>query len=275
MCDLITCGLESDSDRPLPTATLEQRRAFLKGLASLPLAVVLADPILAQAAGEKLQKVSIQTEKGGSASGYVALPDKANAPTLLLIHEWWGLNDQIKAVANEFARMGFVALAVDLYQGKVATNREEAQAYRTEMDQDWATDALVSWVSWLRKHDGGNGKVGTVGWCFGGGWSLNCSLATPVDATVVYYGDVKKEPADLTSLQGPVLGHFGTQDKWINAEMVGGFEKAMAEAGKTDLTVHWYEANHAFANPTGARYDEENAKLAWSRTMEFLNRHLG
>ncbi|MES9846614.1 MAG: dienelactone hydrolase family protein [Candidatus Sedimenticola sp. PURPLELP] len=275
MCDLYSCGSESSSQRPLPTVSLDERRAFLQGLATLPLAVILADPLLAQAAGESVEEVSITLASGKTARAVVALPEGvASAPTVLLIHEWWGLNDQIKAVTREFAQQGFIALAVDLYNGKVATSREEAQAYRKGMDSKWATEALVGWVDWLRKHDKGNGKVGTLGWCFGGGWSLNASLATPVDATVVYYGNVKKSAGDLASLQSPLLGHFGTQDKWINAEMVDGFEKAMTEAGKSDLTVHWYEANHAFANPTGARYDEDDAKLSWERTMTFLHKHL-
>jgi carboxymethylenebutenolidase len=100
-------------------------------------------------------------------------------------------------------------------------------------------------------------------------------LADPVDATVVYYGNVAKSADELKSLQGPLLGHFGTLDKNINRQMVEGFQKAAVEAGKQDqITVHWYEADHAFANPSGARYDVEDAKLAWERTMEFLRQNL-
>ncbi len=117
------------------------------------------------------------------------------------------------------------------------------------------------------------GKVGTVGWCFGGGWSLNTALARPVDATVAYYGRVNKSAADLASLDGPVLGHFATRDNWINADMVGGFEAAMDDAGKI-YTNHWYEADHAFANPTQPRYDAEDAALSWDRTLAFLAANL-
>lgn len=137
-----------------------------------------------------------------------------------------------------------------------------------------ATEELVAWVQWLREHESSSGKVGTVGWCFGGGWSLNASLATPVDATVIYYGNVKKSAEQLRTLWSPVLGHFATMDKRINRKMVGGFEQAMTTAGKVDLTVHWYEADHAFANPSGGRYDAEDAKLAWSRTLAFFKKHL-
>lgn len=276
MCDAHSCGGgDGGARRRRPAVTLEKRRAFLQGLASLPLVVVLAEPMLARAAGNTLEKVTIRTRSGDAASGFLALPAASPAPAVLLIHEWWGLNDQIKAVASELAQQGFVALAADLYDGSVATTPAEARRYMSSMDPERATQALVAWIDWLRGHPKGNGKVGTVGWCFGGGWSLNASIAAPVDATVIYYGDVRRSAAELASLQGPVMGHFGTLDARIDAEMVGGFQKAMAEAGKTRPEVYWYVADHAFANPSGARYDEEDAKLAWARTLAFFYRHLG
>lgn len=276
MCDQYGCG-HQNSDKPLPTASTEQRRAFLKGMATLPLAVVLADAGLAQAAGERLEKVSLALPGGKSAAAWLAVPPElgeGKAPTVVLIHEWWGLNDQIKAVAAELAELGFIALAVDLYGGKVGTTREEANALRLALDPELATQTLSGWIDWLRQHPSSTGKVATLGWCFGGGWSLNASLATPVDATVIYYGNVVKTAAELAPLAGPVLGHFGTLDNNINEAMVGGFERAMAAAGK-ELTVHWYTADHAFANPTGARYDADDAALAWSRTVAFLHKTLG
>lgn len=273
MCDMISCGSQPDAGARL-AVTAVQRRAFLQGLISLPLATVLAHPTLAKAAGDKLSSVTVKTASGGTGRGVVALPATTPAPTVVLIHEWWGLNDQIKAVAAEFAKEGYVALAVDLYGGKVGSTRDEARALMQAVNPKSATDELVAWVQWLREHQSSNGKVGTVGWCFGGGWSLNASLATPVDATVIYYGNVQKNTEQLRTLQGPVLGHFATLDKWINRKMVGGFEQAMTTAGKADLTVHWYEADHAFANPSGGRYDAEDAKLSWSRTLAFFKEHL-
>ncbi len=273
MCDLESCGV-SDSEIKPTRVTKQQRRAFLKGLASLPLAAVLADPVLAQAAGNSLTPVMQKTGSGKDIKAFVAVPDKTPAPCVLLIHEWWGLNDQIKSVAAEFAKQGFIALAVDLYQGKLATTRNDARAYMQNMDRRLATETLITWVDWLRAHPQSNSKVGTVGWCFGGSWSLNASLAAPVDATVIYYGNVRKQAGQLKSLKGPVLGHFGTLDTYINANMVNGFENAMRAAGKTQLSVYWYTANHAFANPTGASYDAADAKLAWSRTLDFFKENL-
>ena len=113
-----------------------------------------------------------------------------------------------------------------------------------------------------------------MGWCFGGGWAINAAIATPVEATVIYYGRLPQSAKDVQPVKGPVLGHFAEQDKFIDHPMVAGFEKAMKEAGKP-LTVHWYDADHAFANPTGVNYDSDDAQVAWQRTLEFLKEALG
>lgn len=274
MCDLHGCGTQT----PLPPIPLssQQRRLFLQGLAALPLATVLSYPELAQAAAASTQDASFKLEMGDEVKASVALPASTDkAPAVLLIHEWWGLNDQIKAVAAELANLGYLAIAVDLYDGKLATSPDEAKELMGKLDPEKATETMKGWVDWAKKHERCSGKVATLGWCFGGGWSLNTSVATPVDATVIYYGRVEKSVDDLKKLAGPVMGHFGKLDKSINEEMVKGFEKNMEAAGKTEaLTVYWYDADHAFANPTGARYDEANAKLAWERTTDFLNMNL-
>ncbi|MCB1478598.1 MAG: dienelactone hydrolase family protein [Tepidamorphaceae bacterium] len=273
MCTIDGCG----SHRNMPPITVSEpdRRAFLAGLASLPLATVLAFPDLAHAQAERTEPLVIGSPDGEPASGVIAMPDKLPAPAVVLIHEWWGLNDQIKAVAAELANLGYIAYAIDLYGGEIATTPDEALSLVQRVDADKATSQFRAAIEHLRKHKDSNGKVATMGWCFGGGWSLNASIATPVDATVIYYGRVTRSAEDLKRLKGPVLGHFGTLDKNINAEMVGGFEQAMKEAGKAaSLTVNWYEADHAFANPTGARYDADDARLAWERTQAFLKENL-
>ncbi len=254
------------------------RRQVLTSLAAAPfagltLAAVLADPNLARAAAVGLEEVSLTTAGGKRVSAALAAPAKTPAAAIVLIHEWWGLNDQIKAVAAEFAREGYVALAIDLHGGQVADTRDGARALTQAVDGTEATDTLVSWIAWLRKRGDTTGKTGTVGWCFGGGWSLSASIAAPVDATVIYYGRVNHAPESLTSLKGPVLGHFATRDQRINREMVGGFENAMGAARK-QVTSHWYEADHGFANPTSARYDQADAQLAWQRTMAFFKENL-
>ena len=251
---------------------MSTRRELLIGGAALPLATVLASPGLARAAAESTREVHLTLGDGARVGGALAQPEGEGMGRagILLIHEWWGLNDQIRTVAVEFARLGYVALAADLYGGKSATTPDEARSLMRAVDGDLATRTLVGWVDWLRRHEASSGKAATIGWCFGGGWSLNASIATPVDATVVYYGNVKKTAEEVASLHGPVLGHYATEDQWIDARMVAGFEASMREAGKS-VTSHWYEAKHGFANPTTARYDEADAKLAWERTIAFLD----
>jgi len=253
------------------------RRSFLGVAAGLPLATVLADPRLARAAADSLSTVEINTKRGRKVSGALALPAQLPAPAVMLIHEWWGLNDQIKAVAAELAQQGYVALAADVYKGKVADTPEQAREYMGGVEGEEALDTLVSWTDYLKvgqeKAGRTTGKVATIGWCFGGGWSLNTAIATPTDGCVVYYGRVNKSAEELKSLACPVLGHFATEDQWINREMVQGFEATMDKAGKA-YEVYWYEADHAFANPTGARYDAADAKLAWQRTSDYLGETL-
>ena len=250
------------------------RRSVLKGIAGLPIAAVLADPRLARAAAAGLENVSITTAGGAGVSAALALPAATPAPAVLLIHEWWGLNDQIKSVARAFADQGYAALAIDLYDGKVADNAGDARAYMGQVQDSRATDTIAGWIDWLLARAETTAKLGTVGWCFGGGWSLNASLTRPADATVIYYGRLVNDSRRLAGLKGPVLGHYASNDKWINRAMVDGFEKAMTAAGKP-FTSHWYEADHAFANPTSARYDQEDAALAWQRTLAFFEAHLG
>ena len=242
-------------------------------LAGFPLAATLADPKLARAAVANLHDYTINTPQGRRVNGALAMPIGVPAPTVILIHDGWGLNDQIKTVTAEYGRQGYLAVAVDLMAGSVATTTEEARALTRSVDPAAATDTLAGWIEWLRVHDASNRKIGTVGWCFGGGWALNASIATPVEATVIYYGRVTRVAGDLRKLKGPVLGHFATRDRFVGAAMVTAWEQAMNEAGKAYET-HWYDADRGFANPTSARYDETDARLAWGRTLAFLGKHL-
>lgn len=246
------------------------RRSALKGLAAAPLASILGRAELTRAAADTLQIVATHTAAGKRVNAALAMPEKQARGAVLLIHEWWGLNSQIKVVAHELARQGYLALAADLFDGKVTTDRNTARLLTQSIDDEVAAQTLVAWIEWLRAQSGIE-RVATLGWCFGGGWSLNVSLRTRVDATVIYYGRVDKPAAELAALQGPVLGHFATRDIWINTDMVGKFEAAMDVAAKA-YASHWYEAQHAFANPSTASYDADDAKLAWSRTLAFLDR---
>jgi carboxymethylenebutenolidase len=249
------------------------RRSMIKGAAGLPLAAILADPALAQAVAAGLQEVSLTTKGGLNVKAALALPAKVPAPGILLVHENRGLNDYLKTMAAELAKAGYVALAVDLFKGKLPATPEETRAAMGAVVPAEATDTLTSWLDWLKRQSQVDGKLATIGWCFGGGWSLNASLAYPVDATVVYYGNVAKTADQLKALKGPVLGHFATRDAWITPAMAEGFVKAMAAAGKK-LESHNYEADHAFANPSHANYAQGPAKESWERTLAFLKANL-
>ena len=274
MCTLDGCN--DGQDLPPIPVTSKERRLFLAGLASLPLATVLSHPELAAAqAAARTAPMDVELPDGTIARGVVAMPETTPAPAVVLIHEWWGLNDQIRSVAAELANLGYVAYAIDLYDGRVAATPEEARTLVGEVDAERAGAQLVGAIEAMRLHEDSTGKVATLGWCFGGGWSINAAMAADLDAAVVYYGTLPQTVEQVAGIDAPVLGHFGTEDDSIDEVMVGGFERAMDAAGKGEaLEVHWYTAGHAFANPTGARYDADDAALAWSRTQAFLARHL-
>ncbi len=252
---------------------ITRRRLMAAGAAGLPLAAILADPKLAALADEIVDTVSTTIPSGSTVRAALAVPQAVPVGAVVLVHEWWGLNDQMKSMAVECARQGYVGLAIDLYGGKVGSNPDEAKALMGAVDPVAANDTLVAWVEWLRREPRVNNKVATVGWCFGGGWALNASISTPTEATVIYYGRVERDVQDLERLYGPVLGHFAERDQWINHAMVDPFVARMQEAQKS-VKVYWYDADHAFANPTGDHYDQEDAQLAWQRTLDFLGRHV-
>jgi carboxymethylenebutenolidase len=249
------------------------RRTVLAALAGLPLAKVLADPTLAQAAAETTRPQQITTAGGRLVGAALGRPAQMPAPAVLLVHEWWGLNDQMRTMAAELAQHGYLALAVDLFGGRVATTPEDAKAQTEKLDPLVAEDILASWLQWLGNHQDSNRRLATLGWCFGGGWALKAATYRPVDATVVYYGRVDLPAEQLARLKGPVLGHFGRRDTFVTPKVVDAFETAMKQVGKP-YQVYWYDAGHAFANPSGNTWDSDAAQLAWKRTLEFLGKRL-
>ncbi len=222
----------------------------------------------------KTTDIELKLASGRSVRAALARPAAAKAPGLLLIHEWWGLNDEMRDVAARMADAGYLALSVDLFEGQVATEPTRARALMTGVDAAKSTETMVGWAGWMRKDAACNGKVGALGFCMGGAWALNTALATPLDAAVIFYGNCKKSAAELSSLKGPVQGHFGRLDQGITVEMAEGFRDALKAAGKSG-EIHIYEANHAFARVGGPNFHQASADLAWKRTLEFLKKHLG
>jgi carboxymethylenebutenolidase len=210
--------------------------------------------------------------------GYLARPAEATGSAVLVIHEWWGLNDNIRTMARRLADAGHLALAVDLYEGEVAADRESARRLATRAREQTARgeENMRQALAYLRNQADAE-KVGVIGWCFGGGWSLATALLEPdgIDATVIYYGRLVTDEAALAPLSSPLLGIFGALDQGIPVETVREFEAALDSLGK-DAAIHVYEdADHAFANPTGTRYQAEAAEDAWAKTVAFFAEHLG
>ncbi|MEX1023699.1 MAG: dienelactone hydrolase family protein [Planctomycetota bacterium] len=214
-----------------------------------------------------------QIEVAG-ARGYLSLPREIETlGGIVVIHEWWGLNEHIKHWTDRLAADGYAALAIDLYGGTIATTRDEALAAMQAVDAEAALATLRAARAYLVEKQGVE-RTASIGWCFGGGWSLKLAIAEPeLDAAVVYYGQLIDDPAVLTSIEAPVLGVFGNDDSSIPVSAVDAFAKAMEKAGKS-LELHRYDAEHAFANPSSARYDEEHAAAAWRATRGFLAREL-
>lgn len=240
-------------------------------------------PVASGAAGEIQAKVVGEsvvyaTVDGDEVTGYLARPVGAEGPLpgLIVIQEWWGLNDNIRSMTEKLAGEGYLALAVDLYQGEVAENRDQASALvRQAMDRaESLEDNLRQAHAFLRAQ--GAPAVGSIGWCFGGGWSLQTALALgeDLDAAVIYYGRLVTDPDELSSLSAPILGIFGGLDDGIPVESVREFEAALESIGHP-AQIHVYpDADHAFANPSGTRYNAEAAEDAWGKTVAFLAEHL-
>src|SRR3954471_2843603 len=212
---------------------------------------------------------------GKTAKAYFARPNGQIKGAILVLHEWWGLNDWVKHQADELANLGYLALAVDLYKGKVATDPQTAQKLMGAKDEKWGDEVEEAGLEWLHKNASGK-KVATIGWCMGGGESLNSTLHDPkdVDATVMYYGMPVTDVAKLKTMKGPILGIWANQDGWITPDKVKQFDQALTEAG-IQHEFHAYDADHAFANPSGGKYNPPAAKDAWEKTKDFLAKNLG
>ncbi|MFQ5573063.1 MAG: alpha/beta fold hydrolase, partial [Nitrosopumilaceae archaeon] len=210
-----------------------------------------------------------------NSKGYLAKPTTDGVfPGIVMIHEWWGLNDNIKEMAEKLASHGYVVLAVDLYNGNVATTSEEARQLIGSFDSHLGIENMNSATSYLRENKDIE-KVGSIGWCFGGGQSLNLALNNEdMDATVIYYGQLVTETEQLSSIEWPVLGIFAELDKGIPPENVREFEAALNELDISN-EIHIYSGvDHAFANPSGDRYAPDESKDAWQKTLKFLNANL-
>ncbi len=209
--------------------------------------------------------------------GYLSLPKNAKAPmpAVIVIHEWWGLNENVMHWADRVAAEGYAAVAVDLYGGTVAKDADTAMAAMRKVDDAAAVKTMLAALDFAKKDPRVQAtKTACIGWCFGGGMSLKLALASPdLSACVMYYGHPVDDPKQLEMLKAPLLGIFGTQDKSIPPDVVKKFDEALT-AAKRDHKILSYDAPHAFANPSNPSYDEKNAGAAWVEASAFLAAHL-
>jgi carboxymethylenebutenolidase len=228
-------------------------------------------------AAVKTQKV---TYKSGdeTVSGYLATPSTPGKhPALILIHEWWGLMPWVKEQARKFAGAGYVALAVDLYRGKTTEDPKVAREMATTLPRDRGMRDLEAAFSYLAsRNDVEASKIGTVGWCFGGGWALRLAIHEPrLAACAVNYGELTTDPAEIDAIRCPVLGIFGAEDQVIPPAKVKAFEAAMKKAGKSVDVKIYAGAGHAFETSTEKdRYRPEATADAWARMIAFFHRTL-
>ena len=227
------------------------------------------------------QMISYKRPDGGSVNGYLAEPKGgSSAPAMVVIQEWWGLNDQIKGVADKLAGAGYRALVPDLYRGKVAVEANEAEHLMTNLNfGDAAGQDIRGAVQYLKAS--GSRKTGVTGFCMGGALTLLSVVNVPeADAGVVWYGFPPLEYIDASKIKAPLLAHWATEDVPFPIAKVGELEQKLQAAG-VKFEFHRYKAKHAFANETAdskklpiLKYDPEAAALAWRRTMDFLAKNL-
>jgi carboxymethylenebutenolidase len=267
----IGSGSAHGTDADEHVDAMSREHAGDRPIASGAAADVAAGPVSSQS-------VVYATVEGREIRGHLAEPDGAapGGPALLVIHEWWGLNDNVREMTDRLAGLGYTALAVDLYEGEVGADPKAARALMQK--SLGRVDALAANLRGARDFLAARkaSKVGTIGWCFGGGWSLQTALLMPdrIDASVIYYGRLERDRERLATLDTPVLGLFGSADKGIPVASVREFEASMKALGK-DAAIHVYDgADHAFANPSGTRYDPKAAADAWQKTSAFLAQHL-
>jgi len=245
------------------------KRLILVGLAVL----ALVSPALAaeQTVGFKSGDETV--------NGFLVTPEgKGPFPAVLVIHEWWGLDDWVKDQTRALAREGYVALAADLYRGKVTNKQEEAHQLMMGTPRDRALRDLRAAFNHLAgRPDVRKDRIGVIGWCMGGMYSLALATEEPrLAAVVAYYGAPPTDAAAVAKIKAPVLGNYGAEDKGPAPEQVKTFEDALKKAGKTVDVKIYPGAGHAFANPNNpwGGYREAAAKDAWQRTVAFFAKHL-
>jgi carboxymethylenebutenolidase len=219
------------------------------------------------------QMITLKRPDGADCKGYLAGPaGNDKAPGIVVIQEWWGLNDQIKGVADGFASLGYRALVPDLYKGKVTVDAAEANHLMTNLNfADAATQDVRGAAQYLKRT---SAKVGVVGFCMGGALTIVAAMYVPEgDAYSSWYGFPPDEAGDVKTIRKPLQLHLAENDQAFSPEKARSLEAKLRE-GNVPFESYWYKSGHAFFNETGPTYNAEFAKLAWERTSNFFTKHL-
>jgi carboxymethylenebutenolidase len=273
----------------LPAVTLNPVLSAQGPPSSTTNATVLSgDPSIQN--GLPLENKSVEYTEGSL--GYLVYPNSTDKnttsitgqqqklPAVVMIHEWWGVNDNIKEMADELASEGYVVLAADLYNGEVATDPNRATELSSSVRENpqQAITNLQSAVQYLASLPNVNSsRIASLGWCFGGGQSLQLALNSeqhPLAATVIYYGNLVNDTNELSKIKWPVLGIFGDQDNSIPVDSVRAFGRGLNETGVTNEIYIYPGVGHAFANPSGDNYAPQETTDAWQKTLTFLDKYL-
>jgi carboxymethylenebutenolidase len=270
---------------PLESAQAQHRTTTTTTTASIPTIMTISSVSNNINSSSNIQTIQNKTVNYyDSASGYLVYPvlnpnnNTQKLPAVVMIHEWWGLNDNIKDMANMLAKEGYVVLAVDLY-GEVATDPGRAMELSSSVrnNPEEAVANMQGAVNYLGSLENVNSsRIASLGWCFGGGQSLQLALNSeehPLAATVIYYGNLVNDTESLSKIKWPVLGIFGDQDQSIPVDSVMQFEQALNEIGITNEIYIYPGVGHAFANPSGDNYAPKETADAWKKTLVFLEKY--
>jgi carboxymethylenebutenolidase len=221
-------------------------------------------------------RVSFSSRDGRTVEGELEEPAGAGkAPGVVLVQEWWGVNDHVRSLAARLAKEGFLVLAPDLYHGTVTRDAEEAARLMTQLDTLTAVGEIAGAAAFLKEHPRGTGKVGVTGFCLGGALSFAAACHVEgLSAVVPFYGIPAAEKVDYGKVTAPILAHFARNDDWATVAKAEEIKSALDQRGHP-MELQTYDAQHAFVNDTRPEvYDAANAKLAWERTVAFFRKHL-
>lgn len=222
------------------------------------------------------KRVTFTAKSGSTIEGELAEPaGTAKAGALVLVQEWWGVNDHVRSLVDRMAKEGFLVLAPDLYHGKVTKDAAEAGKLMTALDTLTAVDEIAGAAAFLKGHPRSNGKVGVTGFCLGGALTLASACHLPsLAGAVSFYGIPPAEKVDYAKVTAPIMMHVAKHDEWVTVAKAEAIRAQLDAHGKP-AELHVYDAHHAFVNDTRPDvYSAESAALAWARTVAFFQKHL-